>query len=37
MDLVLFTLLLELVNLKLNVKKGHTKFLGTSSAILHHI
>ena len=28
MDLVLFTLLLELLDLNLNVKKGHTEFWG---------
>ena len=35
--LILFTLLLELVILNLDVKKGHMKFWGTFGAVLHCI
>ena len=37
MDLVLFTLLLELLDLNLNVKKGNTEFWGTIRDLLRRI
>ena len=37
MDLVLFTSLLELLNLNSNVKEGHIEFGETFGAVLHHI
>ena len=37
MDLVLFTLLLELLDLNLNVKKGRTEFRGNFGTALHRI
>ena len=37
MDLVLFILLLELLDLNLKVRKGHMEFQGTFIALLYFI